>query len=35
MVTIESQWYSNETHSDQGPGEFLKYTIKQIVIGIF
>ena len=20
MVTNESQWYSNETHSDQGPG---------------
>ena len=27
MVTIESQWFSNETHCEQGPGNYIIMTI--------
>ena len=30
MVTIENQWYSNETHCDQGTGSLYFMTVRLI-----
>ena len=32
MVTIESQWYSAETHCEQGPEEIVDYATKTLFI---